>query len=59
MNTAKAASAAIEQAKLAYQFGSGSYTYSALSACLAVQEAIQRETPPDWISEFVALSEAA
>jgi hypothetical protein len=31
---------AIDQAKLAYEFVPGSYTYGALSACLAAEQAL-------------------
>ena len=31
---------AIEQAKLAYQFNPGSYTYGAMSACMAAEKAL-------------------
>jgi hypothetical protein len=37
---AKAIEAAIEQATLAYQFSPGSYTASALGACLHAREAV-------------------
>jgi hypothetical protein len=32
---------AIEQAKLAYQFNPGTYTYSAMSACMAAEQALE------------------
>lgn len=49
---AQAISEAVQQAKLAYQFAAGSYTYSALSACLAAAEALPPERP-DWIAAFL------
>ena len=55
---AKAISEAVKQAKLAYEFSAGSYTYAAMSACLAADEALHND-PPDWIGEFLAHQEAA
>ena len=55
---AKAISEAVKQAKLAYEFGAGSYTYATMAACIAADEAL-RNDPPDWIGEFIAHQEAA
>lgn len=49
---AQAIRVAVQQAKLAYEFSAGSYTFGALSACLAAADALPLERP-DWIAAFL------
>ena len=44
-------SEAFEQARLAYEFASGSYAFSTLAA---IASAIEHMRAPDWIEEFLA-----
>jgi hypothetical protein len=47
---------AIEEAKRSYQFGASSYSYAALSFCLAVEKAL-KTSPPDWIAAYLDMNE--
>ena len=42
---------AVDEARLAYEFSPGSYTYGAYVACM---RAVDEITAPDWIAEFNA-----
>lgn len=50
--------ASTSEARTAYEFLPSSYTFSAMSAALAVRQQVALETPPDWIAEFSQWSEA-
>jgi hypothetical protein len=47
---------ALAQAKTAYQFAPGSYTFGAMAA---VMNTIERLRAPDWIAEFISYNEEA
>lgn len=48
---------AIDHAKLAYEFGFGSYAMSTLNACLQVEHLYRNRQGPDWIAEVTAYDE--
>jgi hypothetical protein len=52
----KAVNRAVREAKLAYQFSPGSYTFGALNECLSVQDAMRDIS---WIEEFLDYMELA
>jgi hypothetical protein len=48
---------AVNQARLAYEFSPGSYTFSAFSACLAAQIAMEPPEQADWIAAYLDMNE--
>jgi hypothetical protein len=47
MTLAEAIDMAIQESKRAYKFVPNSYTYHAMSACLAAKVALEKETKPN------------